>query len=217
MSKQKKKKRRSRFLPWLCVTLALMVGSFFVGRWAGIESTRFHGTILLVNESHPLKQDYEPEGLVNLFTQRHSFRLASSEIYLTWETYSAAQEMFAAAEAEDVNGFIITSGYRSWERQQEIYNESEPGLAQKPGCSEHQTGLSFDVTAENSGDGFESTRQYAWLMANCWKYGFIQRYPANKSDITVISYEPWHYRYVGKEAAKAIVESGLTLEEFTAR
>ena len=217
MSKPKKKKRKSRLLPWLLVTLVLMLASFLVGRWAGIESTRFHGTILLVNEEHPLSRDYEPEGLVNLFTQRHSFRLASSEIYLTRETYTAAQEMFAAAEAEDVNGFIITSGYRSWERQEEIYQESEPGLAQKPGCSEHQTGLSFDVTAENSGDGFESTLQYAWLISNCWKYGFIQRYPANKANITGISYEPWHYRYVGKEAAKAIVESGLTLEEFVSK
>jgi len=214
MSKQKKKKRYSRFAPWACMTLALMIASFFLGRWSGIESTKFRGEILLVNESTLLSPDYEPEGLVNLFEQRHSFRLASSDIYLTREAYTAAQEMFAAAEAVDMNGFIITSGYRDWDRQQEIYNESEPGLAQIPGASEHQTGLAFDVTAENSGDGFESTPQYGWLIANCWKYGYIQRYPANKSHITGISYEPWHYRYVGKAAAKAIHESGLTLEEF---
>ena len=71
--------------------------------------------------------------------------------------------MFSAAEAENVNGFIVTSGYRDFARQGEIYAESEPGKAQVPGASEHQTGMAFDVTAENSGDGFESTPQYAWL------------------------------------------------------
>ena len=121
--------------------------------------------------------------------------------------------MFAAAEAENVNGFIITSGYRSYERQGEIYATTEAGKAQAPGASEHQTGLAFDVTTETNG-GFESTEQYAWLMANAHKYGFIQRYPANKAHETGISYEPWHYRYVGVEAATKIRESGDTLESF---
>ena len=69
------------------------------------------------------------------------------------------------------------------------------------------------MTAENTG-GFESTAQYAWLMQQRLKYGFIQRYPANKADIPGISYEPWHYRYVGVEAATRIHEQGITLEEF---
>ena len=198
----------------LVIMVALLCGAFGLGWYFGVESTRYHGHILLVNADHRLGADYVPEGLVNLYEMRHSFRLASSEIYLTRETYEAAERMFHAAEEQGMNGFYITSGYRSYQRQAEVYAESEPGKAQEPGASEHQTGLAFDVTAESSSGNFESTEQYGWLMQHAHEYGFIQRYPANKSDITGISYEPWHYRYVGTEAAARIRQSGLTLEEF---
>jgi len=219
MAKRSKKRYKLRLTTKGCVialviALALMAGSFFMGYRAGVSSMTYKGDILLVNASHTLDPDYVPDGLVCLYTQRHSFRMASSDIYLTRETYEAAERMFAAAEADGMNGFIITSGYRSYERQGEIYAESEPGKAQTPGASEHQTGMSFDVTAENSGDGFESTPQYAWLCEHAADYGFIQRYPPNKSDITGISYEPWHYRYVGVEAAQKIKSLNITLEEF---
>ena len=213
----RKKKRRGGLrlspLAAVIVAVALVGASFALGWYFGVQSTRYKGDILLVNDSHRLSADYVPEGLVNLYENRHSFRLASTDIYLTRETYEAAERMFHAAEEEDMNGFIITSGYRSYERQAEVYAESEPGKAQTPGASEHQTGLAFDVTTETS-TGFESTPQYGWLMQHAHEYGFIQRYPANKADITGISYEPWHYRYVGVEAAKRIHDRGLTLEEF---
>lgn len=202
-----------RRLAALVVVLALMAGSFALGWYFGVDSTRYKGGILLVNEDNPLSADYVPEALVNLYEQRHSFRLARSDIYVTRETYEAMEEMFAAAEADGVNGFIVTSGYRDYERQAEIYAESEPGYAQPPGASEHQTGLCFDVTTETS-DGFESTEQYAWLREHAHKYGFIQRYPANKAHITGISYEPWHYRYVGVTAATQIRNQDITLEEY---
>ena len=214
----KKKKRGGLFLrTGTAVALAavLMAASFGAGWFFGVRSTQFHGNILLVNESHRLAADYVPEGLVNLYNQRHSFRMASSEIYLTRETYEAMEKMFHAAEAADMNGYIVTSGYRSYQRQQEVYAQSEPGKAQQPGASEHQTGLAFDVTTETS-NGFESTPQYAWLSQHAHEFGFIQRYPANKADITGISYEPWHYRYVGTEVATRIHETGQTLEEFLA-
>lgn len=211
-----KKKRRSSpaaRIAAVIAVLALTAGAFGLGWHFGVESTRYRGSILLVNAEHRLSADYVPEGLVNLYEQRHSFRLANSDIYLTRETYEAMERMFAAAEADGVNGFIVTSGYRDYNRQAEIYAESEPGKAQEPGASEHQTGLAFDVTAENNG-GFETTEQYAWLCAHAHEYGFIQRYPANKADETGISYEPWHYRYVGAEAAARIRETGVTLETF---
>ena len=212
----KKKKRRpgvAERVSILLIVLALMAVSFGAGWFFGVRSTQFKGDILLVNDSHRLPADYVPEGLVNLYQNRHSFRLASSDIYLTRETYEAAERMFHAAEEQNVNGFIITSGYRSYERQAEVYAKSEPGKAQQPGASEHQTGLAFDVTTETSG-GFESTPQYAWLSQHAHEYGFIQRYPANKADITGISYEPWHYRYVGEDAAARMRKTGQTLEEF---
>ena len=196
------------------LVMALLVAAAFVLGWhMGVDSTRVKTNVLLVNDSHRLAADYVPEGLVTLYEQRHSFRLANVDIQLTRETYEAMERMFAAAEADNVNGFIITSGYRDYNRQQEIYNTSEPGKAQLPGASEHQTGLAFDVTAENTG-GFESTAQYAWLCQHAYEYGFIQRYPANKADETGISYEPWHYRYVGVEIATRIHETGQTLEAF---
>lgn len=214
-SSARKKRRKQPFRLLSCVlALALMGASFGAGWFFGVKSTQYSGNILLVNDSHRLTADYVPEGLVNLYEQRHSFRLANANIYLTMETYQAMEEMFAAAESEGMNGFIITSGYRDYERQKEIYAQTEQGKAQEPGASEHQTGLAFDVTAENSGDGFESTPQYAWLSTHAHEYGFIQRYPANKSDETGISYEPWHYRYVGAEIAAKIYNEGITLEAF---
>ena len=218
MAKKKTGYRRSNgsIILVVAVAVALLAGAFGLGWHFGVESTRFHGNILLVNEAHRLDADYVPDGLVNLYQQRHSFRLASSEITLTRETYEAMEKMFHAAEEADMNGYIVTSGYRSYQRQQEVYAESEPGKAQQPGASEHQTGLAFDVTVETN-DGFESTPQYGWLMAHAHEYGFIQRYPANKADVTGISYEPWHYRYVGVDAATRMHASGQTLEEFLAK
>ena len=89
-----------------------------------------------------------------------------------------------------------------------------------PGTSEHQTGLALDIVAASYqllDEGQEDTAEQQWLMANSWKYGFILRYPSEKSDITGIGYEPWHYRYVGRAAAAEIYHSGVCLEEFLGR
>ncbi|MBP3292640.1 MAG: M15 family metallopeptidase, partial [Clostridia bacterium] len=86
-----------------------------------------------------------------------------------------------------------------------------------PGTSEHQTGLAVDIVAlsyQLLDRGQEDTAEQKWLMENSYKYGYILRYPTDKSDITGIYYEPWHYRYVGKDVAKELYESGLCLEEY---
>ena len=214
----KKMKRRGNPVQTAILIVAAVVmlaGAFGLGWHFGAESNRFKGSILLVNEQNRLREDYVPDELVNLYQQRHSFRMASSEIYLTRQTYEAMERMFHAAEEANMNGYIVTSGYRSYHRQAEVYAESEPGKAQQPGASEHQTGLAFDVTVE-TGDGFENTPQYGWLMQHAHEYGFVQRYPANKSDITGISYEPLHYRFVGVDAATRMYKTGQCLEEFIA-
>ncbi len=169
--------------------------------------------VLLVNTANPLPEDAEPEELVNLYEQKRHFLLARSDIFLTRETFEAANRMFKQAEDEDMNGFILTSGYRTREKQAELYAGQQDGTAQPPGCSEHETGLAFDVTARSDGD-FESTPQFRWLYQHCWEYGFILRYPRGGERITGIAYEPWHYRYVGEEAAKIIRDHGWTLEEY---
>ena len=199
----------------IVAAVVMLAGAFGLGWHFGAESNRFKGSILLVNEQNRLREDYVPDELVNLYQQRHSFRMASSEIYLTRQTYEAMERMFHAAEEANMNGYIVTSGYRSYHRQAEVYAESEPGKAQQPGASEHQTGLAFDVTVE-TGDGFENTPQYGWLMQHAHEYGVVQRYPANKSDITGISYEPWDYRFVGVDAATRMYKTGQCLEEFIA-
>ena len=87
----------------------------------------------------------------------------------------------------------------------------------RPGTSEHQLGLALDIVSTsytNLDKKQERTKEQKWLMANSYKYGFILRYPSDKCDITGINYEPWHYRYVGKAAAKEIYEKGICLEEY---
>lgn len=82
-----------------------------------------------------------------------------------------------------------------------------------PGTSEHQIGLAVDISVED-GSGQAASDVWQWLRENSYKYGFILRYPEDKTDITGISYEPWHYRYVGKETAEEIYRQGVCLEEY---
>lgn len=171
---------------------------------------------LLVNSAHALPEGYVPGELVDLYAQRRFFQLAASDIYMERTAFEAANRMFEQAERDGMNGFILTSGYRSAEKQAEVYAQQQDGTASKPGYSEHQTGLAFDVTARRDSGGFEETPQFAWLMEHCWDYGFILRYPSGKEDLTGIPYEPWHYRYVGVEAAQTIRRNKWTLEEYCA-
>ena len=82
----------------------------------------------------------------------------------------------------------------------------------RPGTSEHHTGLAIDFNGVK--DDFYKTKEYSWLMSNAANYGFILRYPQNKTDVTNVIYEPWHFRYVGKVHAQKVVQSGLCLEEY---
>ncbi len=135
------------------------------------------------------------------------------------EAKAAFDRMQVAASAEMMS-LSIVSGYRSYATQEATYNrfvnrdgqEKADTFSARPGHSEHQTGLAFDINY--AGDSFGSTPEAAWLAENCWKYGFIIRYPKGKSDITGYKYEPWHVRYLGEENAKKVYQSGLTLEEY---
>ncbi len=122
-----------------------------------------------------------------------------------------SRELQEGIVQKNVNNYIAM-GYS----EEEAYNETYKTV-QKPGFSEHETGLSLDITAA----GVYSLTEYVaddptniWLMENCHKYGFVLRYDEDKSDITGIDYEPWHFRYVGKEAALFLTENDLCLEEF---
>lgn len=138
--------------------------------------------------------------------------------------------------AKDGCSAFVCSSYRTHSKQTTLYNNevadylargySEEDAAVEaakwvaiPGTSEHQTGLAVDIMSNYYlvlDEGQEDTAEQKWLMENSYKYGFILRYPNNKSEITGINYEPWHYRYVGKEAAKEIYERGICFEEYLA-
>ncbi|MDR2357480.1 MAG: M15 family metallopeptidase [Oscillospiraceae bacterium] len=170
--------------------------------------------ILLVNAYNPLPEGFYPENLVNLYKQKgRSFQLARADIEISENVYEAMNTMFTAAKTDGAEGFIITSGYRTRDEQNAIFVSTTDGTAAMPGTSEHETGLAFDVTSMEN-DNFELTSQFKWLSEHCASYGFIIRYPPGGEDITGYPYEPWHYRYVGKEHAETIMASGLTLEEY---
>lgn len=178
--------------------------------------------MVLVNESHPLDASYVPE-LAELEPDRQ----------VDVRILEDAQQMLADARNAGLNPYVC-SAYRNYDYQRSVFNdtmvdwitqgytpldaydETKKSVA-VPGTSEHATGLALDITSADYAqldDAQADTAEAKWFAENCWKYGFILRYPPEKSDVTGIIYEPWHYRYVGKEAAKEITESGLTLEEY---
>lgn len=155
------------------------------------------------------------------------FRLPKT--YTGSELASEAKEQFnKMAEDARSEGFNLTafSTYRSFERQEQLYSsyvardgqEAADRYSAKPGASEHQTALAFDIGGSNSSKwatfSFHEELEAQWLAENAWKYGFILRFPEGKEDITGYRYESWHFRYVGKELAKKINELDITLEEF---
>lgn len=179
----------------------------------------------VVNKTRPLPPGYVP---ADLEVPDVKLRLANTAPQMPFSKMAtpSLKEMFAAAAAEDVT-LVFGSGYRSEELQRQFYNQyvAQDGQAAadrysaRPGTSEHQTGLSFDATSVNETCHleicFKDTPEGKWLAANSYKYGFIVRYPDGKEPITGYQYEPWHMRYVGKELALEMHNTGITtLEEF---
>lgn len=179
-------------------------------------------SLVLINEDHPLDTRYKPE-----------LEQVREGIFVDARIQEDTTQMLEDAEEEGLNMYIV-SAYRDYETQREVFNstmvdwisqgyspleayeETKKSVA-IPGTSEHASGLAMDITSAQYGeldDKQADTEEAKWLAKNCWKYGFILRYPPEKSDITGIIFEPWHYRYIGKEVAKEIMEQDLTLEEY---
>lgn len=179
---------------------------------------------VLVNRKNNLSETYVPEDLVKL-TDVPTV-LANPEVnQLRKPAYEALKDLFAAAKEEDYD-LYARSGYRSYNTQVSLYSsyatshgqEAADKFSAKAGQSEHQTGLSMDITCEAMSflldDTFGETEEGKWVSENAHKYGFIIRYPKGKEDITGYMYEPWHIRFLGVEMATDVYESGLTLEEY---
>ena len=170
--------------------------------------------LILVNQQHPIRQDQLPTDLVNLFEQQRTYTLFSSDIQLRAHVATALQQMINAANTEGVTQFIVMSGYRNLEEQQALYDEMGSSYAMKPGYSEHHTGLALDI---GSTEGtMEMAPEGKWVANNAHRFGFVLRYPADKTAITGIEFEPWHLRYVGLPHSERMHEQNLVLEEYTA-
>ena len=169
---------------------------------------------ILANATHSI-EDYAPE--------IESFE----DVQLDYRIIEPMSAFVNAARNAGVSVYM-SSGYRDFYEQQWLFQMKvdEYGdeavaatIVAPPGTSEHQTGLAADITDqyyETKNESLENTEMYKWMSAHCQEYGFIVRFPKGKEDITGIIYEPWHFRYVGVEAATYIMEHDLTLEEFVA-
>lgn len=178
--------------------------------------------LVLVNATHFMEEGYEPELAEIEYGMMVDARIVED-----------LKQMLKDGRAEGMN-FKIVSAYRTMKKQTNLYNNKIRRLmaegkseeeAKKlagtvvayPGTSEHQLGLAVDIVDrgyQNLTEKQANTDEAKWLKENCWKYGFILRYPLDKTEETGIIFEPWHYRYVGVEAAKEIMEQGICLEEY---
>lgn len=174
--------------------------------------------LILVNIDNALPENYELD-LVDIDEYRKFDSRAIDEL----------KDMIEAARKSGASNLWVQSAYRSIETQTEVFNKQvqeykNQGKTQqeaeeltlkiinKPGTSEHNLGLAVDFNYAN--EEFENTKEFKWLKENAENYGFILRYPKEKEEITKVTYEPWHWRYVGVENAKEINKSGYCLEEY---
>lgn len=177
----------------------------------------FGWNLILVNDDHCIPSDYDVE-----LTELSNGEKVDSRIY------PQLQQMFDDARAEGLELFV-REGYRTTQDQKDIMNEriqqyQDEGYSRgeakeraeeyvaEPGTSEHELGIAVDINADTS--KCSSDAVYTWLANNAYKYGFIKRYPDDKTEITGVNNEPWHYRYVGVDSALEMQEKGLCLEEY---
>ncbi len=187
---------------------------------------------ILVNRSRELPAGYQPPDLISLkgYVPDSLLILKDEGVRASRPAVDALVQMIQAAKAGGLDVWQVSEGYRTLERQQQLFDnqvrtymeddelsESQARSATektvaRPGTSEHHTGLAFDLTVP--GYFFGDTPQAEWLEENCWNYGFILRYTANKEDITGFLPEPWHVRYVGNAHATFMRDNNLALEEY---
>lgn len=178
------------------------------------ESNQVPENLLLVNATHPLPLDWEPDNLVDLWkVQPRHYHLYPRQARLAADAADAANALFERAEREGLDDFMLLSTFRTSSYQAGLFMKNPHGSVARPGCSEHQTGLAMDVAQIGSGLSLDENHK-RWLAENCWDYGFIVRYPKGREDATGTPAEPWHLRYVGREAALEMRERGWVLEEW---
>lgn len=186
-------------------------------------ASSFASVQAVVNKEYGLPEDYKPEDLV-VPNVPFSFSGTLEKSYLRKEAAEALEKLFDIAKKEGIQ-LNAVSGFRSYDYQKNLYannvkrkgQEHTDRFSAKPGHSEHQTGLTMDVSSKSANNELEltfaNTKEGKWLKENAYRAGFIIRYPKGKESITGYAYEPWHIRYVG-DIAESIYNKKLTLEEF---
>ncbi|MGE7185361.1 VanY-A/VanY-F/VanY-M family D-Ala-D-Ala carboxypeptidase [Peribacillus sp. NPDC006672] len=179
------------------------------------EEQIYQGNLLLVNREYAVNQESIKSDIINLITHKElttGYQLLNSEIKLSEEITGEFSEMIAAAKEDGVSNFLISSGYRDFDEQNRLYEEMGADYALPAGYSEHNLGLSLDVGSTQT--TMDKAPEGKWVEKNAWEYGFILRYPSDKTVVTGIQYEPWHIRYVGLPHSAIMQEMNLALEEY---
>lgn len=169
---------------------------------------------IFVNKACVLNKDYVPKKLVPVSVNK--INRVGETMLIDKETHIFLEKMLNDAKNKNLD-LTVFSAYRSYYRQHSIYNlSSDKTFVAPPGASEHQTGMAVDISTKDTGLSihFENTDEFLFLKENSYKYGFILRYPKEKTDITKYPYESWHFRYVGVELATFLHDFNLTLEEY---
>lgn len=205
--------------------LALIIGVLLIYLVYYLQKPYVYSSVNPISEINPLILVNSE----NAFPDNVNLNLVSFNGYQVADTiYNDLARMYNAALNDNIT-LKINNAYRSKDEQNQIFEskmnayenegytkekayEQTTLTVQVPGYSEHETGLAIDFSNEGHYD--ENEKMWEWLKNNAYKYGFILRYPEDKYEITKINYEPWHYRYVGKKAAKDITNKNLTLEEY---
>ena len=176
-----------------------------------VEANQYSaGNLILINKETKLQAD--PTNLSAIPGDLSTNVRVDSEYLVHHELIEQLKKMFSAAAVDGVNHFIINSAYRSGALQQQLYDENGSAYALPSGYSEHQTGLAIDIGSTQG--TMNKAKEGKWLANNAADFGFILRYPENKIDVTGISFEPWHFRYVGIPHSLIMAKEGLVLEEY---
>ena len=194
--------------------------------------------LVLVNADNALDEDYLPVNLTDVKNTRDDGRSVQKlSEYAARALEALFIELYACGyDDKGPGGYPVTvmSAYRSYSYQNQLFNgyveremnddntltrEQAEAITEtysaRPGTSEHQTGLCADMhNLSSAGKAFANEEEYAWLTENCWKFGYVLRFPDGKTDITGITYEPWHYRYVGRYHAYMMKKLDMCLEEY---
>lgn len=188
-----------------------------------VMAAKDRGILILVNKQHSVDENYKPADLTPV--KYYAKDRTEASRYMRKEAAEQFHKLVEVANAEG-HEIVMTTAYRSYGFQKQLYDnyvktegqESADKFSAKPGTSEHQTGLSVDVSSPSVEYSlsyeYGKTAEGKWLAENAHKFGFIIRFPVGKEDITGYNHEPWHIRYVGKAVAEEIYKKDITLEEF---